>query len=122
MDDLNIIRLKNAVFYAYHGAGEDEQNLGGKFECDVQLYCDLMPAAESDLLKKTVDYEKVYSCIQNVVLEKKFNLLETLANTIAKGLLREFYNIERVMVRVRKPHPPVRGVVDYVEVELSRTR
>jgi dihydroneopterin aldolase len=122
MDDLDIIRLKNAVFYAYHGVAEDEQNLGGKFECDVQLHCDLMPAAESDSLKKTVDYEKVYSCIQNVVVEKKFNLLEALANTIAKGLLREFFNVERVLVRVRKPHPPVRGVVDYVEVELARKR
>jgi dihydroneopterin aldolase len=122
MDDLDIIRLKNAVFYAYHGAAEDEQSLGGKFECDVQLHCDLMPAAESDALKKTVDYEKVYSCIQNVVVERKFNLLEALANTIAKGLLREFYNVERVMVCVRKPHPPVKGVVDFVEVELSRKR
>ncbi|MCK5574148.1 MAG: dihydroneopterin aldolase [Bacteroidetes bacterium] len=122
MDDLHVIRLKNAVFYAYHGTGEDEQNLGGKFECDVEMYTDLMPAAEADSLKKTVDYEKAYSCIQNIVLQKKFNLIEALANTIAKGLLREFYNLERVNVRVRKPHPPVRGVVDYVEVEVSRER
>ena len=26
------IRILNAVFYAYHGVGTDEQNLGGKFE------------------------------------------------------------------------------------------
>ena len=122
MDDVNVIRLRNAVFYAYHGAAENEQSLGGKFECDVELYCDLMPAAERDSLKKTVDYEKVYSCIQDIVVEKKFNLLEALANTIAKGLLREFYNVEHVLVRVRKPHPPVKGVVDYVEVELARER
>jgi 7,8-dihydroneopterin aldolase/epimerase/oxygenase len=122
MTDLNVIRLKNAVFYAYHGAMEDEQNLGGKFECDVDMHCDLSAAAESDSLKKTVDYERVYAYIQNVVLEKKYYLLEALANSIAKGLLREFFALEKVMVRIRKPHPPVRGVVDYVEVEITRQR
>jgi len=122
MIELNVIRLRNAVFYAYHGAQVDEQNLGGKFECDVDMYCDLSAAAESDSLKKTVDYEKVYAFIQDVVHGKKYHLLEALANTIARGLLREFFNIERVVVKVRKPHPPVKGVVDYVEVEIDQKR
>lgn len=122
MIELNVIRLRNAVFYAYHGALTDEQNLGGKFEFDVDMYCDLSAAVESDSLKKTVDYEKVYSYIQEVVLEKKYHLLEALANTIAKGLIRDFFNVEKVVVRVRKPHPPVKGVVDYVEVEITQHR
>lgn len=122
MVELNIIRIKNAAFYAYHGAMEDEQNLGGKFEFDVDMYCDLSAALESDSLEKTVDYEKAYSFIQGIVLQKKFYLLEALANTIAKGLLREFFNIEKVVIRVRKPHPPVKGVVDYVEVEIAHER
>ena len=29
---INVIRLKNASFYAYHGALKEEQNIGGKFE------------------------------------------------------------------------------------------
>jgi dihydroneopterin aldolase len=122
MPELNVIRMKNAVFYAYHGAFEDEQNLGGKFEFDVDMYCDLSAAAEHDSLKETVDYEKVYGFIHQTVLHKKYYLLEALANTIGKGLLREFAALHKVVVRVRKPHPPVKGVIDYVEVEISQIR
>ena len=122
MIDYDTIRVKNAVFYAYHGVMEDEQNLGGKFECDVEMRCDFAAAAQSDSLTMTVDYEKVYSFIQSTVLEKRYYLLEALAHTIAMGLLRAFPMIEGVTVRVRKPHPPVKGVVDYVEVEVTRSR
>ena len=117
-----VIRLKNAVFYAYHGVMADEQNLGGKFEVDVEIQCDLSAAAESDSLKKTVDYEKVYAFVQQTVLAKNYYLLEALANAIGRGLIREFYNIETVTIRVRKLHPPVKGVVDCVEVEISQSR
>lgn len=122
MIEYDVIRVSNAVFYAYHGVMEDEQNLGGKFECDVEMRCDFAAAVQTDSLTMTVDYEKVYSFIQNSVLEKKYYLIEALANAIAMGLLRGFPIIESVMVRVRKPHPPVKGVVDYVEVEVTRSR
>jgi dihydroneopterin aldolase len=122
MVNRTVIRLKNAVFYAYHGVGEGEQKLGGKFECDVEIHGDFSRAAARDALEKTVDYERVYAFIQAVVMDKRYYLLEALASTIAGGLLREFYNIEEVLVRVRKPHPPVRGVVDYVEVEVTHHR
>lgn len=122
VSDSNVLRIHNAVFYAYHGAQGDEQNLGGKFEIDVDMYCDLSAAAESDSLKKTVDYEKAYGFIQTVALSKKYYLIEALGNTIAKGLLNEFHTMEAVTVRIRKPHPPVKGVVDYVEVEITQRR
>ena len=122
MIELNVIRIKNAVFYAYHGVMADEQNLGGKFEVDIEMHCDLSAAAESDSLKKTVDYEKVYGFIQRTVLAKKYYLLEALAQAITRGVLREFYNVEIVTVRLRKPHPPVKGVIDYVEVEVTQKR
>lgn len=119
---LDIIRLHNAVFYAYHGVLSDEQNLGGKFEVDVELHCDLSRGAKTDSLRQTVDYERAYDCVKKLVLGKKYFLLESLASTIASGLLNEFTKIQKVVVRVRKPSAPVKGVIDYVEVELARER
>ncbi len=120
--NLDIIRLQNAVFYAYHGVLSDEQKLGGKFEVDLELHCDLSKGATSDHLRDTVDYEKVYACIHDLVLGKKYYLLETLAETIAQGIFKQFKKIVKVIVRVRKPGAAVKGVIDHVEVELTRTR
>src|SRR5512143_703968 len=122
MHPLQIIRIRNASFYAYHGAQTDEQNLGGKFEVDVELHADLSAAMAHDSLKRTLDYEAVYATVREVVTAKKYYLLEAVANTVAARLLDEFSAIQQVLVRVRKPHPPVKGVVDFVEVEVQKAR
>jgi 7,8-dihydroneopterin aldolase/epimerase/oxygenase len=117
-----IIRLHNAVFYAYHGVLTDEQNLGGKFEVDVELHCDIARGAKSDQLQDTVNYERVYDCIRTLVLGEKHFLLESLASSIGNGILKNFSKVQSVNVRVRKPGAPVRGVIDHVEVELTEKR
>ena len=122
MPQKDIIRIRNASFYAYHGAVTDEQNLGGKFEVDIDIHSDLSAAKLSDSLKDTIDYESIYSLVQNIVTAKKYYLLEVLANNIAGGLLQNFRLIDSVAVRVRKPHPPVKGVVDNVEIEVFLDR
>jgi dihydroneopterin aldolase len=119
---LGIIRIHNAVFYAYHGVLTDEQNLGGKFDVDVDLHCDLTRGAKSDHLQDTVNYERVYDCIRSLVLDKQHFLLESLADSIGKGILKKFSKVNSVTVRVRKPGAPVKGVIDYVEIELTEKR
>jgi dihydroneopterin aldolase len=119
---LDVIRIKNAVFYAYHGVLSDEQNLGGRFEIDLDLYADLRKGAESDHLRDTVDYEKVYDYVRSSVLGKKYFLLEGLGSAIIRGIFAKFKQVKRVTVRVRKPNAPVKGVIDTVEVEMTRSR
>jgi dihydroneopterin aldolase len=120
--NLVTIRIKNASFYAYHGAVTDEQNLGGKFEVDVDIQCHFDDAIAHDSLQRTVDYEAVYAFLQDTVTAKKYYLIETLADAIARGLLKKFDAIEQVKVTVRKPHPPVKGVVDCVEAEITKPK
>ncbi len=122
MKKFDIIKLHNAVFYAYHGALSDEQNLGGKFEIDVELYCDLSDAKTSDHLSETVNYEKVYAAMKNVVTEKKYFLIEALAHSIGDNILQKFSAVQKTIVRVRKPGAPVHGVIDTIEVEVENER
>jgi len=119
---LDVIRLKNAVFYAYHGVLADEQSLGGRFEVDIEMYCDLQKSAASDRLEDTIDYESVYSHVRQLVEEKKHFLLESLAGSITKGILQNFRRVEKVTVRIRKPGVPIKGIIDYVEVEMTEER
>lgn len=119
---INIIRIKNATFYGYHGVSTEEQNVGGKFEADIDIYTKFSEAADDDDLRKTVDYYKVYSFLNQFTVKKKYYLIETLAVEIADELLNKFDRILKVAVRVRKNNPPLGGVVDCVEAEVIKEK
>lgn len=119
---LNIIKIRKATFYGYHGVKAEEQTVGGKFEADVDIYTDFSKAAKDDSLTETIDYHKVYSFVYHLALEQKYYLIESLAVKIADELLRVFTGIQKVAVRVRKNNPPLGGVVDHVEVEVIKER
>lgn len=118
----NIIRIKKATFYGYHGVMSEEQSVGGKFEADVDIYTNFSKAATDDLLNETIDYHKVYKVLYRLALEQKYYLIEAVANKIADELLIKFPAAEKIAVRVRKNNPPLGGVVDCVEVEVIKER
>lgn len=119
---INVIKIKKATFYGYHGVRTEEQSVGGKFEADVDIYTDFSAAARKDSLSETIDYHKVYSFMYHLALEQKYYLIESLAGKIADELLMKFTAIQKVAVRVRKNNPPLGGVVDCVEVEVIKER
>ena len=122
MANFTTIRLRNAKFYAHHGVLDVERSNGGLFEIDVELICDVTEAEIEDRLTKTLDYEKLYSFIKDIVSGKKFYLIESLASRISKSIIENFPMVQKVTVKVRKPSPPLGGVVDYVEVEHTEHR
>ena len=122
MAEFTIIRLRNAKFYAHHGVLDSERANGGLFEIDAELTCDVTEAEMEDSLKKTIDYEKVYAFIKEIVSGKKFYLIESLAARISRSLIANFLMVQKVTIRVRKPSPPLGGVVDHVEVEHTEYR
>lgn len=122
MANFTTIKIHNAVFYAHHGVLEKERTNGGRFEIDADLVCNVIEAEVADDLKKTVDYVKVYSFISEIVSGTKYYLIEALAAAIARKILDNFEVVQKVTVNVRKPSPPLGGVVEYVEVEHSEYR
>lgn len=118
---LDKIRLINIIIYAHHGAHEEERRLGQRFEIDVELRLDFARAANADRLEWCVDYGEVFHLISQVVTEKKYYLIEAVAENIAQRILSAF-EVEEVQVRVRKPSVPIRGSLDHVEVEIERKK
>ena len=118
---MDVIRLEKMQFYGYHGVSESEKELGGKFEVDLELFFPLKKAGESARLEDTLDYEAAYKLVRSCVGQKKYFLLETLAKSIIDSCMKTF-PVHRIVVRVRKPNAPVKGVLEHVEVECDRNR
>ncbi|MCB0832487.1 MAG: dihydroneopterin aldolase [Bacteroidetes bacterium] len=118
---LDKVRLTHMVIYAHHGAHEEERTLGQRFEIDVDMSVDFFNAATHDRLELCVDYGDVYRIVHDSVTEKKFYLIEAVAQHIARRILDNF-DVEEVLVKVRKPNVPIKGTLEHVEVECCRTR
>ncbi len=116
------VRLVNAVFYAHHGVMQEEHRIGGRFEVDVAMDLDVDAAAMEDDLSKTVDYERVYAFIKEVMLANTFYLIEKIAYTIAHEVLDHYTIVVAVEVTVRKPNPPVGGPCDRADVTYRLSR
>lgn len=109
------------TFFGYHGISQAEKELAKRYSIDVEMVYDTKSVAESDKLELTIDYEKLYSDVEKFVVQNKFHLTETLAERLA-NLIWEKYNVEQLLVRVRKNNPLFPGHLDYVEVEVERRR
>jgi dihydroneopterin aldolase len=94
---------------------EHEKEYGSEFETDIEMKCDLNFLADTDDLTLTVDYSKVQKLAEQIFNGKKFNLLETLAQNICKGILDNFQQVRSVRVSIRKAKAPI-GLIDSVEV------
>ena len=110
------------AFFGRHGVHPEEKQLGQPFHIDVEILSDLLPAGIKDDLTLTVDYGKVYAVVREIVEKESYNLIEAIAETIARRVLDYFSQIDSVLIRVRKPHAPLPGPFDYVEVEIVRKR
>lgn len=115
------VRLNSMVFYGYHGAFQAERELGHRLEVDVELHTDLERGARSDDLEFSTNYAEVYALVKDILEERQYCLLESIAGAIVSRLLRT-YEVEQARVRVRMPMAPLGGLLDSVEVEMRRER
>jgi dihydroneopterin aldolase len=115
------ILLNGLVFFGRHGCHAAEKELGQKFTVDVELECDLQRAGETDALEDTVDYVAIYNATKEIIEGQSVQLLEVLAQQIADFALND-PKVLSAWVRIRKPHVAMPGPLDYLGVEITRTR
>lgn len=113
------LTLKNMVFFGYHGVYAEERKLGQQIRVDVELVSDLTDAGLKDDPELTVNYVDIYETVRKIVETEQFFLIEGMALAILNRL-REKYDLKRITVRVRKPQPPVGGLVEAAEFEITK--
>ena len=95
------IRLEGLSVFGHHGARPYEKEAGQRLEVDVELDPTDDRAEKSDRLADAVDYDALYSTVREVVEQRSYHLLETLAAATAEEILLRF-TVRRVKIRIAK--------------------
>jgi len=117
----DMIEVRGIAADGRHGIMADgERDKPQPFLIDVELELNVKAVAKLDRLDTTVDYQWIVRIVKRVVEENSYELLETLAHTLATEVLA--YGGEVVRVRVSKPHAAVSLGVDEIAVSVERSR
>jgi dihydroneopterin aldolase len=106
-------------------AAEGRHGLGGErdhpqwFVADVELSLDIAKIARADSIDATIDYATIATTARRVIEEKSFELLETIADTIASEVLA-MGAASSVRVKVAKPRSAKLAGVDEIAVVVER--
>ncbi len=116
------ILLNQLQFYGYHGVYPEETKLGQRYIVDLILYVDLRTAGQTDNLEKTVNYADIFSLVKDIVEGEPYKLIEAVAEKISVEIFSNFTTINKCMVKITKPNPPINGQYESVAVEILRER
>ncbi|WP_017187042.1 dihydroneopterin aldolase [Alkalibacillus haloalkaliphilus] len=116
------ILLNGLMFYGYHGLFPEENKLGQRFTVDLELKSDLSKAGHSDQMNDSIDYGQVYEVARTVVEGEAKNLIEAVAEDLAKRMFESFSSLEAITVKIDKPGPPIPGYYQSASVVIDRER
>jgi len=114
------IIIRDLVLFGHHGESAEEREWAQPFSIDLELEGEF---GRADELEATVDYSRVIERVQGIN-KKSFKLIEAFAHAVAEVILKEFPQVERVKVQVKKLHPPLPlgTAVGWVAAEVIRER
>lgn len=118
MTDLLTISLNNVRFRAYHGVHPEERQKGNDFVVNIQV--SYAPESGTILsLDDTIDYAALFEII-NSTMQQPVDLLETLVQTMAHTIHKQYPQIKELNVSVEKLNPPIDKFSGTVEVKFSK--
>jgi len=94
--------IEGLALEAVIGVYEWERTIRQRLVFDVEMDYDCGPAALDDDLARALDYSAVTATIERLVCASSDQLIETLAERVARALLSEF-EIASVRLRLSKP-------------------
>jgi dihydroneopterin aldolase len=115
------ISLKGMRFHTLVGLLPHEEKFPQPLELDVTAYLSLRQVGQTDSTRMLLDYRSLYQIVADAVGTSHHTLLEALCERTAAAVLA-LEGVERVRVAARKPHAPIPGPLDYVEVVVDRSR
>ena len=116
MDKVFISQLHvDTIIGVYDFEKETEQSL----YFDIEMLCDIKPAATTDDINLALDYATVSERVIEHTRAKPVELLETLVEQLAAIILAEF-NTSQVMIKVSKPAAVAQAQT--VGVEITRQK
>ncbi|MCJ2141724.1 dihydroneopterin aldolase [Methylobacterium sp. E-066] len=119
---LDRIEVARIAVFGRHGLLPEEAVLGQRFYISLEAGLDLAPAGRSDDVAHTVSYADLTQIAVEIATERRFNLIEALAEAIAATILDRFAPVETITVRIDKPSAPVPAILDGVSVAITRRR
>lgn len=114
------IKITNLEVFARHGVFPEENVLGQKFLVSAVLYTDTRTAGKTDELTASIHYGEVCQFIDTYLKEHTFQLIERVAESLAKALLLSVPRLEKIRLEIKKPWAPVGLPLDTVSVEIER--
>jgi 7,8-dihydroneopterin aldolase/epimerase/oxygenase len=103
------------------GVTSEERTIKQRLSIDVEILVDAARAARADSLKDAIDYSQVAVLVLQICQSRDFHLIETVAELLAGKILADFPT-PQVRVLVRKISPVVEPRVNYVSIEIVRSR
>lgn len=108
-------------FHTHVGLLPHEHRIPQPLELDLTVWLSLKRVGVTDSARNLLDYRELYALVADTVGSSHHRLLEALCEKVASRALR-LAAVKRVRVAARKPHAPIDGPLDYVEVVVERTR
>lgn len=96
------IFLKELTTETVIGIFDWERQIKQTIAIDLEMSADIRRAAATDSIEDTLNYKAVAKRVLGFIEESRFELVETLAEQIARLILTEF-NVEWVRLTLHKP-------------------
>ncbi len=116
------IIIKNLKIFAYHGVRPEEKVNGQNFLIDLTYSFDENYDNNSDEIENTLSYSDVIRTIKKSMNVKSFNLIETAADYVCKTLFKNFVEIQKIQIVLKKPEAPVNAEFEYIGVKTEKKR